>query len=123
MTIATWCVLIAFILPIVWAGFAKSAGGYNNQAPREYLGGLAGWAQRANWAQQNAFEAAPAFAAGVIIAQQAGASQATVDTLALVFILARIAHGAVYMADWSRVRSLIWLLGFGSTIALFISAA
>ena len=123
MTIAYWCVLTAFILPLVWTGFAKSAGGYDNRAPREYLGGLSGWAQRANWAQQNALEAAPPFAAGVIIAQQVGAGQSTVDTLALVFIVARIAHGAVYLADWGQTRSLVWLVGFGATVGLFVSAA
>ena len=123
MTIAYWCVLIAFILPIVWTGFAKSAGGYNNEAPRVYQGNLEGWAQRANWAHQNAFEAAPPFAAGVIIAHQVGVAQVTVDTLALLFIGARVAHGAVYMANWNRVRSLIWLLAFGTTVALFVSAA
>lgn len=123
MTIAYWCVLIAFILPLVWTGVAKSAGGYDNRAPRRYLGALAGWPQRADWAHQNAFEAAPPFAAGVIIAQHVGVGQATVDALALVFLLARIAHGAVYLADWDRVRSIIWLVGFGATVGLFLSAA
>ena len=73
MTIAYWCVLIAAVMPIVWAGAAKSgAKGFNNARPREFLGSLSGWPARANFAQQNAYEAFPPFAAGVIIAHLYG---------------------------------------------------
>ena len=78
MTIAYWCVLVAALLPIVWAGAAKSGiKGYDNARPREFLGSLQGWPARANFAQQNSYEAFPPFAAGVIIAHLCDTPQGT----------------------------------------------
>lgn len=124
MTVAYWCVLIAAFLPIVWVGFAKSGKpGYDNARPREFLGSLEGWQARANHAQQNSYEAFPFFAAGVIIAHLCGTPQGTIDTLAVTFILARIAYGFLYITNRSTLRSLVWLVGFGCTVALFVTAA
>jgi uncharacterized MAPEG superfamily protein len=123
MTFAYWCVLIAAFLPLVWVGAAKSgAQGYDNDRPRPFLAGLEGWPQRANWAQANALEAFPPFAAGVIIAHLTGAQQNTIDILAGIFILARSLHGVAYIVDKGAIRSLIWLVGFGCTVGLFLIA-
>jgi uncharacterized MAPEG superfamily protein len=117
-------VLIAGVLPLAWVGAAKAgSSGYNNDRPREFLANLTGWQQRANWAQQNALEAFPLFAAAVIIAHIAGASQTTIDLLAGLFIMARIAHGICYITDKGGLRSLVWLAGFGCIIGLFVAAA
>lgn len=124
MSFAFWCVLLAALLPLVWVGAAKSgAAGYDNDRPRVFLASLTGWPQRAHWAQENALEAFPPFAAAVIIAQLAGGNQATIDTLAGVFIVARILHGVCYIADKGALRSLVWLVGFGCVIALFVTSA
>ena len=124
MTTAYWCVLVAAVLPLLWAGAAKAGGGrYNNARPREYLGALAGWPARANFAQQNSYEAFPPFAAAVIIAQLCSSPQPTVDALALTFIGARVIYGLCYIADKSTLRSLVWLVGFGCVVGLFITAA
>ncbi|OGI55642.1 MAG: hypothetical protein A2V58_07170 [Candidatus Muproteobacteria bacterium RBG_19FT_COMBO_61_10] len=123
MTTAYWCVLIAALLPYVWVLAAKIAPDFDNAAPRAYLAKLTGWRQRAVWAQLNAFEALPAFAAAVIIAQQLGASQGRIDLLALAFIGFRLAHGLAYIGDWATLRSLLWTGGMGCVIGLFVSAA
>ncbi len=128
MTTAYWCVLLAALLPILWAGAAKAGGArsgsrYDNARPRESLGALSGWPARANYAQQNSYEALPPFAAGVIIAQLCNAPQSTIDTLAITFVVARVAYGLCYMADQAGLRSLVWLVGFGSMIGLFVAAA
>ncbi|MEO7386435.1 MAG: MAPEG family protein [Gammaproteobacteria bacterium] len=124
MTLAYWCVLVAALLPIIWAGVAKSgAKGYDNARPREFLGSLSGWPARANFAQQNSYEAFPPFAAGVIIAHACSAPQPAISTLAVVFVVGRIAHGLCYIADLSALRSLVWLVGFGCTVGLFVTAA
>ncbi len=123
MTFAYWCVAIAIMLPLVWVGIAKAtADGYDNARPREWLGQLEGMSKRANWAQQNSFEAFPAFAAAVIIAHVTGTAQATIDVLAGIFIVARILHGICYITDKASLRSIVWLVGFGITIALFVVA-
>lgn len=125
MPLAIGCVLFAALLPYAFTGLAKFAGGprYDNHAPREFLERLHGWRKRAHWAQLNAFEAFPPFAAGVLLAQQAGAAQATVDGLALAFVAARIAHGAFYLMDQAALRSLAWSAGLGAMIGLFVVAA
>jgi uncharacterized MAPEG superfamily protein len=125
VTIAYWCVFAAIFLPIVWAGVAKTgARGYDNARPREFLAKLEGRAARANHAQANSYEAFPPFAAGVVIAHMTGgADQSTIDLLALVFIAARIVYGLCYIADLATPRSLVWLVGFGATLGLYIAAA
>lgn len=130
MTVAYWCVLISALMPIVWVGFAKAgghasgAGRYDNAAPRAYLSRLDGWPARANWAQQNALEAFPPFAAGVIIAQHVGQlTQAGIDLLALVFVVARLGYGILYMLDLASLRSLVWFVGLICTVLLFVLSA
>ena len=124
MTFAYWCVLVAAIMPIVWVGAAKvGSSGYDNNRPREFLARLTGWQQRASWAQDNALEAFPPFAAAVIIAQSAGALQATVDILAGLFVVARTLHGLFYITDRGPLRSFSWLIGFLCVIGLFVAAA
>jgi len=123
MTIAYWCVLLAALLPIVWAACAKIGGeGFDNSRPRAYQRSLAGWRLRAHWAQENSYEAFPPFAAGVVIAHMVNGPSVLINTLAIVFIGARILHGIFYITDRSTLRSLVWLAGFGSVIALFVSA-
>jgi uncharacterized MAPEG superfamily protein len=125
MTIAYWCVLVAALLPIVWAGAAKAgARNFDNARPRDYLGALEGWRARANWAQENSYEAFPPFAAGVIIAHlTGGADQSTINLLALAFVTARVLYGICYITDRSTLRSLAWSTGFACVVGLFVAAA
>ena len=126
MTIAYWCVFAAALLPYACTTLAKWRGGelrYDNHAPRDFLAKLEGWRKRADWAQLNSFEAFPAFAAAVIMAQLQAAPQGTVDALAGAFVVVRIVFCASYVADLPRLRSLCWGLGFTCTILLFLSAA
>jgi uncharacterized MAPEG superfamily protein len=121
MTFAYWCVVFAVFLPIIWVGVAKVNGsGYDNTKPRVWLADLDGVGQRANWAQQNAYEAFPPFAAAVIIAHLTNSPQLIVDLLAGTFLLLRVAHGIFYILDKSTLRSFTWLAGFGCTVALFL---
>lgn len=127
MTIAFTCVLIAIILPYIWAWYAKSpaikAGNFDNSKPRELLARLEGPSQRANWAQQNAFEALPGFIAAVIIAHVTGVAQHLIDILAVIFIVCRIAHGICYIQDAATLRSTFWMVGFLAVIGLFVAVA
>ncbi|MCE3005022.1 MAG: MAPEG family protein [Xanthomonadaceae bacterium] len=124
MTIAYWCVLVAAFLPFVFTGYAKFSGpGFTNRHPREFQAGLTGVRGRAHAAHLNSFEAFPPFAAAVIIAHQLQAPQATVDGLALAFIGLRLAYGALYIADLHWWRSIVWTLGVGCVVALFVVAA
>lgn len=126
MTIAQICLLVACVLPVVCAGLAKSKGfgkrrrdgGFDNHAPREWLAKQQGWQARANAAQANSWEALPIFLAGLFVAHQHQAAQATVDALALGFIAARLAYIGLYLADQASLRSLAWFAGIGASAAL-----
>ena len=128
MSLATayWCVLVAAVLPYVWIGLAKTgARGYNNRNPRAWLARQEGnyRVQRANAAHLNAFEAFPAFAAAVLMAQFAQVDAQHVAWLSMAFIAFRILHGIFYLAALQALRSLAWLGGFASVIALMLLAA
>src|SRR5665647_276764 len=106
-TIAYWCVLVAALLPMVFAGIAKYGmmrtpkreGGFDNNNPRAWLARQTDWRARANAAQANSFEALPFFFAAVIIAHLLQAGQARLDILAFLFIVLRIAYIMMYVAD------------------------
>ncbi|WP_432380312.1 MAPEG family protein [Duganella sp. P38] len=124
MTIANWCVLVACLLPVATVGLAKGAGRdaerYNNQRPREWAARLTGWRARASAAQQNGFEALPLFVAAVLLAQQAHADQDRVDALALAFVALRLVYIAAYLANIPALRSLVWLVGVATCVALLL---
>ncbi len=122
MTIAFWCVLIAGCMPLVTVGIAKWSKRYDNRAPRDWLAGQEGTKKRAYAAHLNSFEAFPFFAAAVIIASIAKAPSTWVDGLAALFIIARVGYIWCYIADKPSARSLIWMVGFGATVAIFVSA-
>lgn len=124
MTIALWCVLIAGLMPIAFAGVAKVGDkSFNNRRPREWYQTVTGYRKRAWWAQQNSLEAFPLFAAAVLVAHITGASQPLVDALAIFFIAFRIAYGICYLADVHLARSLMWLGGLVCCVWLFVAGA
>lgn len=129
MTTAEVCILVSSLLPVVCAGVAKSRGfgkprregGFDNNNPRQWLTRLDGWQARANAAQQNSFEALPIFIAGVLIAERLNAPQAHIDDLALLFVLARIAYIVAYLANRANIRSALWVVGLGASVALYFA--
>lgn len=128
MILAYWCVLIAAFMPLAFIGYAKFAGDSKmgpreNHHPREWLDTTQGAKKRAYWAQLNSFEAFPPFAAGVIIAVIAGGSIATVNILAVLFIVLRLVYGWCYITDRASLRSTVWFVAAACTVGLFITAA
>jgi uncharacterized MAPEG superfamily protein len=119
MTFAYWVLLLAALLPYLTVGLAKS-GGFDNHAPRPSLERLAGWRRRADWAHRNHFEAFPAFAAAVIVAELAHAPQGRIDLFAGIFVLLRLIYTALYLADLAALRSIVWSLGILAVISLFV---
>ncbi len=123
MTFAIACVLIAGILPLACAGIAKwGFRDFDNRDPRGWLARQTGYRARANAAQANSFEAFPFFAAAVILALFTRVDAGTLAAVCATFILARIGFVACYVADKATLRSLCWLIGYGSVVALFVLA-
>jgi uncharacterized MAPEG superfamily protein len=128
MPVAFWCVLIAIFLPYVGTSLAKFTGGgfgpRQNHDPRTFLATLEGYRKRANAFQMNSFEVTPAFAAAVIIAYVVNnAEPATIDRLAIAWVTSRLLYLIFYVADLALLRSLVWFLGMGLIIAIFVVSA
>ena len=125
MTLAYACVLIAALLPYVWTVIAKrsASGRFDNRDPRQWLEKQENpRARRANAAQKNAFEAFPAFAAGVLMAQFAGVEPRMIGYIAVVFVISRVLHGVFYVGNQSSMRSLVWFAGLVCVVTLMVMA-
>ena len=128
MTIPLWCLMIATFLPFPWAFTChafrqRQFGNIDNNHPRLQMAQLTGIGARALAAQQNAWEALAMFTPAVLTAHVNGATAGQASLAAMLFIAARIVHGFLYLADLSSLRSLVWIVGLGSVIWLFIIAA
>ena len=128
MTTAHLCIAIAIWIPYLGTAIAKAGGrGYGpaqNKEPRDFLATLQGFRKRAAAAQLNGFEVTPAFAAAVLTAQQIGtAQQATIDSLAIAFVVSRLVYTLCYVANWGALRSVVWFAGMAAVVALFAVSA
>lgn len=128
MTTPFWCLLVACLLPIVWAWVSgyyrqQQLGSVDNKNPRDQYGQLEGPGARAVAAQSNAWEALAVFSAAVFVSHLAGADPADTALAAQIFIVARVLHGVFYIADKDLLRSLSFLVGMGCSIWLFVMAA
>jgi len=99
---------------------ARQPGGYDNKTPRDQQASLQGWGRRAVAAHLNGFEAFPAFAAAVLVASIAGGDPVWTTRLAVAFVTARTLYLPLYIFDLDRLRSLVWGVGFVSTVAIFL---
>lgn len=123
MALAYWCVLVAALLPLVCVAYAKSGGEVGNRYPRGKLDRLPQAKARAYAAHLNAYENFPFFAAAVIVALTQGASVATVNLLAVLYVALRVIHGLLYIADQATPRSAVYALALFVNIAIFVLPA
>ena len=79
---------------------------------------LSPWAQRMKAAHANAVENLVVFAALVLIAQLAGATNNVTATACMVYFCARIVHFLVYTARVPWLRTLAFFVGFICQIAI-----
>jgi len=128
MTTPFWCLFVIVLMPYVIAPIvgvqrARQFGTVDNKNPRQQQAKLTGLGARAQAAENNAFEAMPVFASAVLVSHLAGAAPGTAATLALVFVAARVAHVACYLADLDKLRSLVFLVGVACCVGLFVISA
>ncbi|CAE6825871.1 hypothetical protein R69658_06066 [Paraburkholderia aspalathi] len=121
MTIPHLCLLIVVVLRFPWIMLAKVSKRYDNAVPRTYLAGLQGWRARAHAAHQNAWEALAMFTAAIVVAGQAGGSGSSpwINWLAITFVVARVLHGVLYVANLAPLRSLVWFVGVACVVSMF----
>ena len=119
------CLLFAFILIyiprlVVAKAQIDMPEGLDNKTPRDQQTRLSPLGKRANGAHNNSFEAFAPFAAAVFVAHLGQANPQTSSILAGAFVAARVVYLGLYLGDLDKLRTMVWLTGFGLTIALFV---
>ncbi len=129
MTIPFWCLFIAVVLPYVWFSLAaplraRQLGKANdNHTPRAQEPLLKARAAHAQGAHMNSLEALGYFGPAVIVAHLCHADASWSARLCVIFIVFRLLHGAMYLADRPPLRTAFFALGLFTSFALFILAA
>ena len=123
MTIELYALLATALLILALAFtastlYGKQVGNPALMGNREQIEAPTGAAQRAVRAHLNLLENAVPFAIVVLTAQVLHVSTPMTQAAALVFIIVRVAHAAVYIAGITGARTLLWLAGVASTVAI-----
>ena len=125
MTIPFWCLFAGCVIPFLLSassGYfrAQQFGSADNKNPRAQQAALEGTGARLVAAQKNAWEALAIFTAAVAVNSLHGYGEGWLSgVLALVWLGARILHPIFYVYDLDKLRSLIFLVGFACSLALF----
>jgi uncharacterized MAPEG superfamily protein len=123
MTIAEWCVFAAVIVYLLTVAPAKVIGHprFDNSNPRDPTFYRSAMRSRALGAHLNGIETFPFFAFAVLFAEFRTASQFWVDTLAIAFLVIRLAYVVLYLANRPTLRTIAWNAGFAVNVAIFVS--
>ncbi len=73
-------------------------------------------------ALDNHFEGLILFTLAVVVVTLSGQSSAFTATCAWAYLAARVVYVPAYAFGWTPWRSLIWMVGFGATMAMIVAA-
>ena len=109
LTLLVCAVLLTFVqMLIAVTGATLQVGLPTLAANREGFAPCTGWAGRAARAHHNMLENLVLFAALVLVAVTAGKTNATTLLGAQIFVWARLAYAAVYLAGIPWLRTAVW---------------
>ena len=119
--------LILCILPLSCAWIAgyhrqKQLGSIDNKEPRIQALQLTGAGARAMAAQANSWEALAVFSAAILAVFISGVALQSVANWAMAFVALRIVYIPMYIGNQDKLRSLVFIAGFGICIYLFYLA-
>ena len=125
MTVVFWILVAAAALPYLWGGTSsflrqKQFGALDNRNPRAQQAQLTGAGARANAAQANAWEALAVFAPAAVLVLTRAPTSSLAPTLALVWLVARVLHGVMYLADVDKARSGCFAIALFSAVGLYL---
>lgn len=127
MSVLIWCLLIAGLLPIAAKApvvyFQNRDNGYDNRHPRAQQQRLTGAGARAVAGHYNAYEAFPLFAAAVLLVIATAQVSPLNQWLAVGFIVFRIMYHILYLANWDKLRSLVWFFALLCPIIMIAQTA
>jgi uncharacterized MAPEG superfamily protein len=122
MTTLIVCLLITVLLPyfvkIPMSYAMQKAGGYDNNYPREQQARLTGFGARAFAAHQNCFESLAVFSTAALAAIATNHVTATVQTLAIIYVVSRVLYNFLYLMNWAALRSTVWFIGLVCCVSI-----
>lgn len=116
-------ILIACLLPYVFAIIARKSSGYDaklHDNPRVFVNQSTGLAARANAVQQNSFEGLPLFIAAMLMADYLVIPDHFVIRLGIAYLILRVCYGGCYLANLHALRSIFWMLSMLCPITLLL---
>ena len=125
MIVQIICLLIGALLPYLWFGVSLrytkvQLGSIHLDAPRLQAARLTGAGARARDAQHNAWEALILFGVANVAALVAGVEPTGHWALAAVlWVAARLLHGAFYLAGMALARGLSFAIGLAMSLWIF----
>ena len=127
MNIVIISLLILVILPVSCAWIAgyyrqKEFGSVDNHLPRVQSQQLSGRGARAVAAQSNSWEALAVFSAAILAVFIGGIDLDSIRMPVMIFTALRIAYIPAYITDLDKLRSLIFIGGYGICIYLIYLA-
>ena len=122
----TVLVLAALVQVLQFTAFSVTAnrqvGPKKAMGPRDEPVHLTGSAGRFQRAMNNHFEGLILFSIACIVIALSDQTTAFTTACAWIYLVARIAYVPAYALGLAPWRSLIWLVGFGATVLMLISA-
>jgi len=127
MSVLVWCLLIAGLLPIAAKApviyFQNRDRGYDNRHPRAQQQRLTGAGARAVAGHYNAYEAFPLFAAAILLAIATQQVSAQIQGLAVAYIVFRLVYHVLYLANFDKLRSLVWFFATACPVVIIAQIA
>jgi len=123
MTTDLWCLVVAtfwgwVLLEVEAVGKTRIAGTAWNMGNRDVAPEFPAWIQRAGRALDNHKENLPFFLVAVLVVHVAGKADRVSAVACVVYVLARAAHGMLYIAGITRVRSAAYVAGLVATLTV-----
>jgi len=121
MTVAEWCLFGAVVLYLVTLAPTKGLAPreFDNANPRDPRFFEHPIRKRALGAHINGMETFPFFATAVLLAEFRSAPQSWVDSLALGFLVTRVAFVAAYVGNKPTLRTVLWNAAMAFNVGLF----
>lgn len=100
-------------------GKTRIAGPAWNMGNRDTAPTFPAWIDRTGRALNNHKENFPLFLTAVLVVHLAGRSNKVTAIAAIVYVIARVLHGGLYIAGVERVRTLLFTIGALATGAIY----
>jgi uncharacterized MAPEG superfamily protein len=123
MTTELWC-LVAFALWGLVLVSIDSLSKTRLNGPKWGLGNrdtqpeLPAWLQRTARAIANHKENFPLFATAIVVVTLVGRTNTITAWAAIIYLVARVLHGVIYIAGLTTVRTLVWLVALVANLAI-----